>query len=207
MVSTTPDQKSEREWEQALRLKRKSSQNGRLIEHEAIESLITSSLHLHERDLTRCELFQAPLVAPQERSTSDLKSNGWCKSESLVPERKAPGLQSPPVRRGHSIFGGRRRPRPLQFRESATSVNIEVFESIDFLLYSCVHYNRTRLGQYGHIGFTRPPPPVLQPPTRTKGTRITPSLVTGNDLPILGRDEPIVILFRHRLHPFWRRLG
>ena len=51
-----------------------------------------------------------------------------------------------------------------------------------------------------------PVPSIFRPPVGTKGTRITPA-PKGDNLSILRRNKPIIILLRHRLDAFWRRLG
>jgi len=49
-------------------------------------------------------------------------------------------------------------------------------------------------------------PLVFRPPIGTKGGWITTTF-NGDQLSILQRNEPIIVLLRHRLHPFWCRLG
>ena len=51
-------------------------------------------------------------------------------------------------------------------------------------------------------------PFVFRPPLRTKGTWITSTRRLNVDsLPILQRNEPIIILLRHCFNSFWRRFG
>lgn len=71
--------------------------------------------------------------------------------------------------------------------------------------YGQVGYNWPRFVAYGHIG-PHCPAPVVRPPIGTKDTRIT-FIFEDVNLSILHRNEPVVVLLRHRLHALWGRLG